>query len=78
MAMLFLNSFLLILPTIINVVVVLSVHQTHTLVDVNDDNSNGIHTIPLGSEATFHWRYDGEIILFVSLSLLRVLLFFFF
>ncbi|KAF7378854.1 hypothetical protein HZH66_015088 [Vespula vulgaris] len=55
-AMLFLNLLLLLVPTILNIVVVLSVHQTHS-VNVND-NLNDVHTIPLGSEATFHWRVD--------------------
>lgn len=61
--MLFLNLLLLLVPTILNIVVVLSVHQTHS-VNVND-NLNDVHTIPLGSEATFHWRYNSKIIFYL-------------
>lgn len=47
---------MLLLLTILNIVTGLSEHETHS--SHVDDNVNGVHTVPLGSEATFHWRVD--------------------
>ncbi|XP_014614419.1 PREDICTED: tyramine beta-hydroxylase [Polistes canadensis] len=48
--MLFVNFSVLLLLKIVNIV-------AFTL-SVDNNNLNDVHTIPLGSEATFHWRID--------------------